>query len=244
MEPIIFGALIVLLATSAGALGVLFFRRFSQATYSAMLAFSSGVMAFTAIEMLYGARGIGDSPAVFGFLLGVACIFVFEKLLPHIHLHLRKTNLKPEKKKTALLVGTIAIHNIPEGFAIASAFAGSAGLGYLVTASMALQDIPEGLLISVPVLLYGVRMRKAILFGVLSGLVEAFSAIAGFMFLGLLGFLTPYALAFSSGAMAYVVLVELLPDALKAGSRRIAGALFLFGAAVGFLLANYLVFSF
>jgi ZIP family zinc transporter len=237
------GALAAMLATTLGALLVFGYRRISGLTHSAMLALAAGVMAYSAIEMLAQAHGAGGDFAVgAGFALGLAMIFALERTLPHIHMVVRRREIEHTKKKAALLAGTVTIHNIPEGFAIASAFASSTPLGWLVAASMSLQDVPEGFLVAAPLTYYGVQPSRAIKFGFLSGFVEFVAAMAGYALLSAVSAFVPGALAFSAGAMAYVVFVELLPDAFREGDKRIAALCFMLGAAAAFGLAALLGF--
>ena len=237
------GALAVLVSTSLGAAAILAFKQVDRVTHSTMLAFSAGVMGFTTVEMFGQAHNAsGDLTVAAGFAAGLFFILAMDKLLPHIHLLVRKKHLELSYKKAALLAGSISIHNIPEGLAIASAFAGSNSLGWLVTASMALQDIPEGFLVSAPLAAYGVGMAKSLKLGILSGVVEFAAAVAGYFFLSAFAGIVPFALAFSSGAMAYVIFVELLPDAWKEGERRTTLAAFATGASLAFGLASLLGF--
>lgn len=231
------------IATSIGALIAIPIHKIGRGWHSAMLAFSAGLMAFSAMEMFGQSHSAaGDVGAIAGFLSGIMLLFIAEKLLPHAHLWIRKKELIPEKRKAALLFGTITIHNVPEGFAIASAFAGATPLGWLVTAAIAIQDVPEGFLVSSPMACYGSAPSKCIKYGVLSGVVEFAAAILGFVFLSYITILIPPALAFASGAMAYVVFVELLPDAFRRGLERTAALSFLVGAGLGFGLATLLAF--
>jgi ZIP family zinc transporter len=176
-----------------------------------------------------------------GIFLGLFVFLILEKLLPHVHLVIRKKQMSDSKKKAALVAGTVTIHNIPEGFAIASAFAGSSPLGWLVTTSIALQDIPEGLMISTPLACYGLDTRRCFGWGAFSGVVEFVAAVVGYLFLSTVKGVTPFALSFSAGAMSYVVLFELLPDAFN-GNRHIAAISFIAGIAVAFGLATLLGF--
>ena len=233
--------LVVLIATSAGALAVLLLKKLDGQRYAFLLAFSGGVMAFSAVEMLTESHHTsGDIGVLAGFMAGVAILMISERLLPHIHMHIKKKELTDSKKKAALIAGTIALHNIPEGLAIATAFASSAPLGWFVTTSIALQDIPEGALVSAPLAVYGVNKRDSLLYGILSGFAECVAAIAGFLFLNFFSNLVPVALAFSAGAMVYVVFVELLPDAMQDGKERIATISFIAGAAIAFVIAGAL----
>jgi len=237
------GALAALAATSLGSVAVVFFRRIGDATRSAMLAFAAGMMAFSSIEMLYQAHAkSADVVLIAGVSLGILALFAADKLLPHVHAAFRKKELLAAKKKVLLIVGAISIHNIPEGFAIASAFAGSTPLGWLVALSIALQDIPEGLLVAAPLAAYGVAVGRSVSLGVLSGVVEAVAAVAAFVFLSAFTGIAPLALAFSAGAMLYVILAELLPDALANNMEQVAAVSFVAGAAVAFAAASLLVF--
>jgi len=220
---------------------VLFFRRIDGWRYPAMLAFSAGVMAYSAVEMLTESHHSGgDMVVLAGFIAGVAALMASERLLPHIHRHIRKRDMGNPQKKAALVAGSIALHNVPEGLAIATAFASSAPLGWFVTTSIAIQDVPEGALVSAPLSAYGLGRRMSFLFGVLSGAAEAGAAIAGYIFLSFFSGLVPVSLAFSGGAMAYVIFVELMPDALENGMERVGALSFAAGAAAAFALASLL----
>jgi ZIP family zinc transporter len=232
---LLLGACTVLAATSLGAAGVFAFKRIEKHVFALIVAFCAGVMSFSALEMIDQAHAMaGYRVALAGLLLGTVSFLAVDKLLPHAHLALVGAELHDSKRKAALYVGTITIHNIPEGFAVASAFAGSPALGWLVTMSIALQDVPEGLIVSAPVASYGVASRHSFAWGVFSGLVEFAAAILGFLFLRAVSTITPWALGFSAGAMAYVVLSELLPDAMQAENRLVALGAAILGFAVAF----------
>jgi ZIP family zinc transporter len=233
------GSLLVLFATSAGALVVLAFRHVGRRAYAALLAFSAGVMAYSSVEMAAQAHSsLPGAALAASFIAGVALLIAMGRLLPHVHPSLKHGDAALPGRKAALVAGSITIHNVPEGLAVAAAFAGSPSLGWMVAGSIALQDVPEGLMISAPLACYGMKMNRAILFGLLSGVVEFLSAIAGFAFLAFAAPLVPYALAFSAGAMGCVVLFELLPDAFKDNHRYLAAASFAIGAAGAFAIAS------
>jgi len=192
-------------------------------------------MTFSALEMVTQSHALaGHRVALSSLLVGMTVFFLLDRLLPHAHMLLHGTEMQGSKKKVTLLVGTITIHNVPEGFAIAAAFASSPSLGWLVTASVALQDIPEGLMVAAPVACYGVGNRRSFLWGVFSGVVEFAAAMGGFLFLRGVATATPIALGFSAGAMGYVVLSELLPDAMQAESKYVALGTFIAGIAVAY----------
>jgi len=236
-------AVIAGLATSFGALGVIPFKKISGRTYTILLSFSAGLMVFTSIEMLNEAREMGGDVIAFaGIIMGLATIIIAERLLPHAHLWIRGRHMTPKKKKTALVVGTVTLHNVPEGFAIAAAFASSSPLGWLVTAAISLQDVPEGFLISAPLACYGMEGKRCIKYGIFSGVVEFAAAVMGFLFLSFIISAIPIALAFSAGAMLFVVFVELLPDAFRRGMEYIAAISFISGALLAFGLSVLLGF--
>jgi len=234
-------ALVVVAATSLGAALVLGLKRMTDYVCSVMLAFCGGVMAFSLLEMfLQARRSVGDYVSITGLMAGALFLLLVDKMLPHLHAIVRKQELAAAKKRAALLAGAIALHNVPEGCAIASAFASSAKLGWLVTATIALQDIPEGVIVSVPLACYGMSKKLAISYGVFSGLVEAAAAVAGFLALNAVTMVVPAALSFSAGAMLYVVLVEMMPEAVKEEQRG-AGVVFLLtGFAAAFVLSVWL----
>ncbi|MDD4872130.1 MAG: ZIP family metal transporter [Kiritimatiellae bacterium] len=235
---LILGASLAMLATSVGAAGVLAFKKVNDHLYSRIIAFSAGMMAFSAFEMIMESHAaVGHRMAVAGVLIGIITFAVLDKLLPHTHQLLLGSEMPDTKRKAALLVGTITIHNIPEGFAIASAFADSSALGWLVAISIALQDIPEGMIVSAPVACYGATRKRAFLWGAFSGLVEFIGAIVGFLFLKFATTTTPFALGFSGGAMFCVILLELLPDALQTENRHGAVAMFIVGLILAYSLS-------
>lgn len=235
---VLLGALAVLAATAAGAFAVLFVGCVEGRRNAAMLAFAAGMMSYSAFEMLAQAhQSAGDATVLAGLALGIAALAVSEKLLPHVHLHITKEELAHSKRKALMIGGAIALHNIPEGLAVATAFAASNPLGWFVTTTIAIQDIPEGALIAAPLACYGMDKRVAVGYGVLSGAAEAAAAIVGFYFLSLFSPAVPLALALAAGAMAYVVFVELVPDAFAKGMERTGALAFTLGAAAAFALA-------
>jgi len=238
------GALTVFLATSLGSLGIFLFRgrEIGKVDYSNIISFCAGVMAFSAAEMFVESRThTGDMVAVMGFLVGVITLFAVERTLPHLHFVLRRTKMSDSKKKAALIAGTITIHNIPEGLAVASAFAHSTPLGWLVTSSIAVQDAPEGMMVAAPLACYGMNVQSSFKYGVFSGVVEGLAALFAYALLSSVVVIIPPALSFSAGAMLYVVLVELLPDAFK-GKPWAVALFFVGGVMVAFGIASFLRF--
>jgi zinc transporter, ZIP family len=229
------GAMLAFVATAAGAALVLPIKDMKHNVFALLASFSGGVMAFSALEMLLQSHAAaGDMAALAGLALGLCAFFILEKTLPHAHAFMGRAPMEAGKKKAALLAGTITLHNIPEGFAIASAFAASSPLGWLVAFTIAVQDFPEGLIVSAPLAAYGVSNKGSFFWGAFSGFVEFLAAIVGFLFLSAVAAATPFALAFSSGAMIFVTFSELLPDALRAGDKKQVALIFIFGAVLAY----------
>ncbi|MCP4647861.1 MAG: ZIP family metal transporter [bacterium] len=232
-------------ATSAGSFLSIFFRKVKPIIHAMLLSFAAGVMFFSVLGMLessYASAGLGI--VLLGIAGGFLLLRIMEKTIPHVHMLVRKKEIESSKKKAALLIGAITLHNIPEGFSIAAAFADSIPLGWLVTISMALQDIPEGLLIAAPLACYGVKMRKCIGFGVFSGLVEFGAAILGYFFFSMFTDLVPFGLAFAAGAMLYVIFWEILMDVFKSGFEKGSALSFVAGIVVAYGLASLIGLSF
>lgn len=235
---LLLASVLVFAATSLGAAGVYLLPRLGRLQQALMLSFCAGIMVFTAAEMISEAAGqIGWQAALGGLALGGGAFIALEAIIPHLHLLIRKTRMDSASKKTTLLAGTVTLHNVPEGLAIASAFAASPSLGWLVATSMALQDVPEGLVVSAPFACYGKSCHRSFFWGAFSGAVEGAAAIAGFAMLSVITVATPFALAFSGGAMLCVSFFELMPDAIAA-NRALSVAFFIAGAAFGFLMAS------
>ena len=240
MNPfsLVLGASIALLATVAGAAGVFAIKRMPAALWPTVIAFGAGMMALSALEMLNEAHAmVGHKAAFLSLLVGMVVLVLLAKSLPHLHWIISRSAMPPARKKATLLAGTITLHNIPEGLAIASAFADSPSLGWLVAISIALQDVPEGMMVSMPAACYGMPEGRSFLWGVWSGVAEFAAAIVGYFCLTALSKATPFALGFSAGAMIYVVLFELLPDVIQSEHPRHGGLAFVAGIAAAYLLS-------
>jgi ZIP family zinc transporter len=239
---LLIGASASLCATTLGASLVFPLKRLRDDAFAFLLAFAAGVMAFSAIGMFSRAlASTTHEAAALAFTAGALAVFALGKLLPHAHAVIRKTELSHTKRKATLVAGIVTLHNVPEGVAIASAFAGSTQLGWLVAASMSLQNIPEGLLVAAPLSVYGVSRRKSFKYAFLSGAAETVAAVTAFFVLSLAALLVPAALAFSAGAMSFLVLSELLPDAVKRRPHA-ASAVFMAGVATALAIATLLGF--
>ena len=220
------------LMTTLGAAVVFFFRR--QATAMAQrifLGFAAGVMTaaavwsllIPAIEEAEAAGMIGWIPAAGGFIVGVGLMIALDGLLPHLHPGAREPEgAKSKLKRTSLLIFAVTLHNIPEGMAVGLSFALAAQHGEdpaLYAAAMALaigigiQNFPEGAAVALPLRQEGASRGRAFLYGSLSGLVEPVFGILTVLIAGTIQPLMPWLLSFAAGAMIYVVVEELIPEA-------------------------------
>ena len=238
LTNVFLAAFLVFFATSFGSLLILPVSRKDDKMKIVFISFAAGVMTAAIFEMLNTIRTGADLSTLLAFFAGICFIAIADMVFPHLHSIMRKEPLEKSAKKTALIVTTVAIHNIPEGFAVASAFAHSLVLGWLIALSIAIQDIPEGLMVSAPLYSYGLKRRIAIPLGFLSGLFEGLAVAAGYLLLYQISHLTPLALSLSSGAMAYLVFAELLPDAFAEKKHQTAAAASFFaGLAMPFLIS-------
>lgn len=245
------GILIPFVGTSLGAACVYIMKKeMNPFVNKALLGFASGVMIaasvwsliIPAIDMSSNMGKLSFIPAVVGVLVGILFLLMLDKLIPHLHSNsnepegIKKNNLK----KATMLVLAVVIHNIPEGMAVGIVFAGALNEGALITLAgafalsigIAIQNFPEGAIISMPLRSEGLSKNKAFLYGVLSGVVEPIGAIVTIMFSGLITPFMPYLLSFAAGAMIYVVVEELIPEASQ-GEHSNVGTI---GFAIGFVL--------
>ena len=253
MNPILLafiGTMITFLATVIGSAFVFFFRNGISPFYQRIcLGFAAGVMIaasvwsllIPAIEMAEEQGKIGWIPAAGGFILGGLFLYILDKMLPHLHLMSGLTEgLSTQLKKSTLLFLAVTLHNIPEGLAVGLSFALAAREGSSLSLSAALvlaigiglQNLPEGAAISLPLRKQGVSSQKAFAFGALSGIVEPIAGVLGAILVGSIISIMPWFLAFAAGAMIYVVVEELIPEA-QLGEHSDSGTL---GVMIGFLI--------
>jgi zinc transporter, ZIP family len=218
--------------TALGASAVFFFKTINRRFLDGMLGFAAGVMMAAsywsllapAIEMSEGQSLPAWVPATTGFLMGGVFLFLVDKTLPHLHIGFpieEAEGLETQWKRSALLVLAITMHNIPEGLAVGVAFgAVAAGLPSATIAGavalaigIGIQNFPEGTAVSVPLRREGMSRTKSFFYGQLSGMVEPFAGVLGAAAVLLMRPILPYALAFAAGAMIYVVVEELIPEA-------------------------------
>jgi ZIP family zinc transporter len=237
--------------TAAGAALAFFTRRLSPALLAGLLGFSAGVMLAASFwSLLAPAIAIaedGPTPAWLvagsGFLAGAAVLFALDKLLPHLHVGLDVREAEGPAtawRRSVLLVTAITLHNIPEGLAVGVAFGGtmhglsSASLGAAVALAIgiAVQNLPEGVAVAMPLRGEGLPALKAFHFGQLSAAVEPLAALLGAAAVVVAAPILPYALAFAAGAMVFVVVEELIPEAVRTGHVDLATLCLIGGFAV------------
>lgn len=224
------GILIPFLGTLLGSVCVLFMKNtLSDLVRRSLVGFASGVMVAASIWSLLipameQSAGLGQwafLPAVAGFWLGVLFLLLLDRVIPHLHQGSdEQEGPKVHLKKTTMLVLAVTLHNIPEGMAVGVVFAGwMAGndaisiAGALTLAiGIAIQNFPEGAIISMPLRAEGMKKPEAFLWGVLSGAVEPVAALLTVWASGLVVPALPYLLSFAAGAMVYVVVEELIPE--------------------------------
>mgnify|MGYP001135264835 CR=1 FL=1 len=240
---VIQGILIPFLGTALGAACVLFMKNTLNILLQRVLTgFAAGVMVAASIWSLLvpameQAADMGQwafVPAVAGFWLGVLFLLVLDRTIPHLH----QGSSEPEGprvalKRTTMLVLAVTLHNIPEGMAVGVVFAGCLSGDSAVTMTgalalsigIAIQNFPEGAIISMPLKAEGMKKQKAFLYGMLSGIVEPAAALLTVLASGFIVPALPYLLSFAAGAMIYVVVEELIPE-MSAGQHSNMGTVF------------------
>lgn len=238
------------LMTTLGAAVVFFFRKeMKEAVHKAFLGFAAGVMIaasvwsllIPAIEQAEENGSIGWVPAAGGFVFGAIFLLLMDKLIPHLHIGENEAEgPKTSLHKTTLMVFAVTLHNIPEGMAMGLAFANAAleggGAAYAAAFALAIgigiQNFPEGAAISLPLKKEGTTAGKAFFCGCMSGIVEPIFGIFTVLLATLLVPYMPWLLSFAAGAMIYVVVEELIPEA-HLGEHSHTGTI---GVLAGFLL--------
>ena len=244
------GLLIPFAGTTLGAAMVFLMRnKMNKKVEKLLLGFASGVMIaasiwsliLPAIEMSEEQGKIAWLPATIGFMFGIIFLLILDSVIPHLHLHNEKPEgVKAKLKNTTMLVLAVTLHNIPEGMAVGVTFAGAlignAGItmagAFALAIGIAIQNFPEGAIISMPLKAEGVSKPKAFILGTLSGIVEPIGAIITILLTKSVVPILPYVLAFAAGAMIYVVVEELIPES-QDGEHSNIGTI---GVAIGFVV--------
>jgi ZIP family zinc transporter len=237
--------------TALGASVVFFFRRVDRKVMDVLLGFAGGVMVAASYWSLLApsvemARALGMVPwlpAVGGFVIGGAFLRLLDLVLPHLHPGMSASaaeGMPTRWKRAVLLVLAITLHNIPEGLAVGVAFGavahglqgGTLGAAVALAIGIGLQNFPEGLAVAAPLRREGLGRLKSFWYGQLSGVVEPIAGVAGALAVVTMRPLLPWALGFASGAMVFVVIEELVPEAQRSRNSHMASYGFMFGFCV------------
>ena len=236
------GIVLPFIGTSLGA-GTIYVLKneMSKRVEKSLIGFASGIMIaasvwsllLPAIEMTEAGGGAAWLPATVGFLAGTAFLIAFDKVIPRIC-----GGGSTERDRSLMLVFAVTLHNIPEGMAVGVAMAGMLDPNGIITPAeaialsvgIAVQNFPEGAIVSAPLLTGGHTKRRSFIYGVLSGIVEPIAAVLTILLTSLVTPVLPYILSFAAGAMIYVVVHELIPEGQQDGRSYCATI----GAALGF----------
>lgn len=231
----IIGILIPFLGTSLGA-GCVFLMKdtIKEITSKILADFAAGVMVaasvwsllLPSIDMSSDMGKFAFVPAAVGFMIGILFLLLLDNIIPHLHMDSdTPEGPKAKIKKTTMLILAVTLHNIPEGMAVGVVFAGFINNDVNITFAsamalsigIAIQNFPEGAIISLPLKANGASKKKSFTLGVLSGIVEPIAAVITIFLSNIMLSILPYLLAFAAGAMMYVVVEELIPEASVEG---------------------------
>lgn len=247
---LVLGIMLPFLGTAIGA-GCVFFLKneMNEFLQKALLGFASGVMVAASVwsllipsmEMAEGMGRLSFVPAAAGFVIGMLFLLLMDKVIPHQHLDCEEPEgISCSFSKTSMLLFAVTLHNIPEGMAVGVVFAGmmneDTGItlagAFALAIGIAIQNIPEGAIISMPLKGTGLTRTKAFLDGMLSGVVEPVAALVTILLAEYIEPILPYLLSIAAGAMLYVVVEELIPESSEGKHTNIATI----GFAAGFVL--------
>ena len=250
MQNVLLGILIPFIGTTLGSSLVFFMKnKINDKIQKFLLGFAAGVMIAASVWSLLlpsmnmaKEQGIVEwIPACVGFLLGILFLLLLDIIIPHLHVSSTKPEgLKSNFKKTTMFFLAVTLHNIPEGMAAGVVFAGAlldnVGLSFTgalaLSIGIAIQNFPEGAIISIPLKAEGFSKPKAFFYGVLSGIVEPIAALITILLTNLVVPILPYLLSFAAGAMIYAVVEELIPESQQ-GKHTNLGTI---GVALGFVV--------
>jgi ZIP family zinc transporter len=244
------------LCTALGAMFVFLFKEMKRSILDTMLGLSGGIMLAASIfSLLVPSINMSETiypsmpwmPAIVGFALGALFVFGLDKVLPHLHINFKQTEVEGVKSswhRTTLLIMAITLHNIPEGLAVGVIFGAAleGGTETTIAGAIALaigigiQDIPEGLAVSMPLRRQGLSRWKSFYYGQLSAIVEPIAALFGAMLVIYMQNFLPFALAFAAGAMIFVVVEEVIPETQRDKYTDVAAL----GFIAGFLIMMFL----
>ena len=246
MEIVILTALGVGGATVIGAALGFLFQNISHKFRDITLAFAAGIMLAAAViglilpSLEYGGKG-SIWVCIIGIMLGAVALSMIDKLVPHLHglagVDIEGKEVDAEQNRILLFVLAIAIHNLPEGIAAGVGFgSGDVGNALLIAGGIALQNIPEGMVIIAPMLATGISKRRTFLIAAMTGIVEVVGTMIGYFAVSIASVILPFSLAFAGGTMLYVISDEMIPETHAHGSERGATYALLIGFCAMLLL--------
>lgn len=236
--------------TTLGSACVFFIKNeMNKALRRSLAGFAAGVMSaasvwsllIPAMEQSQHMDKLAFLPAAIGFLIGIFFLLLLDKTIPHMHVGKDEAEgIKGNFKKTSMMVFAVILHNIPEGMAVGVVVAGwlsgnaaiSASGALVLALGIAIQNFPEGAIVSMPMVSGGAKKSKAFMYGLISGIVEPVGALLTIFFANLFVPVLPYLLSFAAGAMMYVVVEELIPEMSEGNHSNIGTIMF----SVGFVL--------
>lgn len=251
---VFWGILIPFLGTSLGAACVFFMKKsMSEIVQRALTGFAAGVMVaasvwsllIPAIEQSTDMGKFSFIPAAVGFWVGVLFLLLLDNIIPHLHQNSKQAEgPKSHLQRTTMMVLAVTLHNIPEGMAVGVVYAGYLAGNLQITAAgalalslgIAIQNFPEGAIISMPLRAEGMKKSKAFCGGVLSGVVEPIGAVLTILAAQFIVPALPYLLSFAAGAMLYVVVEELIPEMSQGKHSNIGTVFFAVGFSVMMIL--------
>ena len=234
MQVVLLTALGVGGATVIGAIIGFAFKKVSQTFSDIVLSFAAGIMLAAAVlglivpSLEYGGK-YGLIITVIGIFAGALCLNFIDKLVPHLHKMVGvdiETHNNANLSKVLLFVTAIAIHNLPEGIAAGVGFgSGDTAQAFMIAGGIALQNIPEGMVIIAPMLSAGVKPGKTFVLAMITGIVEVVGTLIGYFAVSIASAVLPFALAFAGGTMLYVISDEMIPETHHGETRGVTYAL-------------------
>ena len=253
VPQVITGILIPFAGTSLGAAMVFFLKgEISRRLQRILTGFAAGVMVAASfwsllepsLESSESMGRLSFVPAAVGFLIGIGFLLVLDMVTPHMHMNKEGEGPRSGLKRTTKLILAVTLHNIPEGMAVGVVYANIIAGGSLISTAgalalaigIAVQNFPEGAIVSMPLRCEGMSKGKTFWYGVLSGAVEPVAAVITIFAFSMVSAALPYMLAFAAGAMIYVVVEELIPEMSEGGHSNLGTIAFSFGFVLMMIL--------
>jgi ZIP family zinc transporter len=253
VPQVITGILIPFAGTSLGAAMVFFLKgEISRRLQRILTGFAAGVMVAASfwsllepsLESSESMGRLSFVPAAVGFLIGIGFLLVLDMVTPHMHMNKEGEGPRSGLKRTTKLILAVTLHNIPEGMAVGVVYANIIAGGSLISTAgalalaigIAVQNFPEGAIVSMPLRGEGMSKGKTFWYGVLSGAVEPVAAVITIFAFSMVSAALPYMLAFAAGAMIYVVVEELIPEMSEGGHSNLGTIAFSFGFVLMMIL--------